>query len=408
MELSIPIGKINMPSDIRTVNELRILELFQSGEKLTAPEIRTATGISKPTIMKILQHLCAEGLIRSAGTGSSTSVGGKKPELYVFADERKILSIAFWPQTTSFALAGLVGDIESPEQIEHELGDDLDAELLWLHDAVEDYLSRRSLALTDIYAVVLSTSGTVDFRNYILRYNSQMPAWGSNVHLKPYLEQYLPGVGIYVLENAGKITGRAVLADDPSLLDNRVLTVFTTWGVSGCFIENGRVLNGKDYLIGEIGHMTVSDCDSDICGCGRTGCLESMICGERISRMAEELGLRGENGEPLNPDLLFSLSVHGDAAARRIVRHLAHCFAIMLHNISLVYNPDVIIFQGNFAFSDAYFDRCLRDELASFRYSPDEPVQIRYDRTPLFRQAAKGGVYLVRRYFFSGHHQDTL
>lgn len=403
MKLSIPINQINMPSDIRTVNEMRILELFRAGETLTAPEIQSVTGISKPTVMKILQHLCAEGLIRSAGVGSSTSSGGKKPELFVFADERKILNVSFWPESTYLSLSGLVGDVEKLEVLPHRLGSDLDGELLWLSAEIRKYLRRHGCALSELYAVALSTSGTVDYRNYVLRYNSQAPQWGSNVHLRGYLEQYLSSVGLYMLENAGKITGRAVLVDDPSLHEKRVLTVFTTWGVSGCLIENGRVLNGQDFLIGEIGHMTVAD-DDEVCGCGRTGCLERMVSIGRVRRMAKELKADwAENDGDFDFPRLFLLSKEGDSAARCIVEQLARRFAMMLHNVSLVYNPDVTIFQGNYAFADAYFDKCLRRELGKFKYSPDKGMEIRYDRNPLALQAAKGGTDMVRKYYFSGH-----
>ena len=402
MEKSKLIGQINMPSDIRTMNELRVLELFRSGGTLTAPEIQAVTGISKPTIMKILQHLCAQGIIRSAGTGSSTSAGGKKPELYTFADKRLILSVAFWPKSTSLALSGLVGEIGETQIIEHELGTDLDAEILWLSSEIRAYLRQKGIGLSKLYGAVISTSGTVDYYNSILRYNSQAPSWGSNVHLKKYLLQHLGSLEQVTVENAGKITGRAALVDDPSLNDKRVLTVFTTWGVSGCLIECGRVLNGKDFLIGEIGHMTVSDDDTELCGCGRTGCLERMVSLEHTRKLADQIGAHFFADDPLfDFDDLFELSVQGDADARKLVRCLAHYFALMLHNISLVYNPDVVVFQGNFAFADAYFDKCLRVELSTFRYNAQESLRILYDRSPLEQQAARGAADMIRRIYFS-------
>ncbi len=402
MVLSIPLDQINMPSDIRTVNEMRVLELFRTGEKITAADILKATGISKPTIMKILQHLCAKGLIRSAGTGSSTSAGGKKPELFVFADERKILSVGFWPHKTTFALAGIVGDIFAVETVEHELGSDLDAEILWLQKSIKAYLHKNGYTAAALFGAVISTSGTVDYYHSILRYNSQAPGWGSNVHLKGYLEQHFGSSELYMVENAGKAAGRGLLVDNSEMNNKRVLSLFTTWGVSGCLIENGRVLNGKDFLIGEIGHMTVSSDSTELCGCGRRGCLEQMVGMNNVRRMARELGAPWYSEESdFSFEELFSYSREGDKCARAIVRNLAHWFAITLHNVMLIYNPDVVVFQGNFSYADACFDNCLRTELNTFRYLPGEAVQIAYDRTPLEIMAAKGGMDMLRRVFFS-------
>jgi len=205
-----------------------------------------------------------------------------------------------------------------------------------------------------------------------------------------------------VVENAGKAAGRGLLVNNPELNNKRVLSVFTTWGVSGCLIENGRVLNGKDFLIGEIGHMTVSGEATELCGCGRRGCLEQMVRMSNVRRMAKELGAPWfRETEEFSFADLFSYSLDGDESARAIVRKLAHWFAITLHNVTLIYNPDVVLFQGNFSYADAYFDNCLRNELNSFRYLIGETVQICYDRTPLELMAAKGGIDMLRRVFFS-------
>jgi len=401
MEKRIPIGKISTPSDIRPVNELRVLELFRSGGAITAQDIQTATGISRPTIMKILQRLVQQGMICSAGIGSSTRAGGKRPELFTFADPRQILSVTFWPESTSLALTGLVGEPRELSVIKHKPGKDPDAEILFLRDSVRAFLQSHSLTAADLYGAAFSVSGTVDYRNMALRYNSQAPEWGSNIPLRQYLEQYLGSVPVRMLENSAKTTGRAVLADDPSLRDKRVLTVFTTWGVAGCLIENGRVLNGGDSLIGEIGHMTIAPEDTERCGCGRTGCLERLVSIERVRAMAEAAGMPAQEAAALTLRELFTRSGDGDTLARGIVRHLAHCFALMLHNMSLAYNPDVIIFQGSFAYADAFFDRCLQEELGTFRYRPSNPPELRYDRSPLELQAAKGCAEMVRSCYFS-------
>lgn len=402
------INQINMVSDIRINNEVRVLNLFRSGKDITALDIQNETGISKPTVMKILQRLKNDGFIESAGFALSSGSAGKKPELFTFADNRKTLNVSFWPHITYLSLSGLVGEIDCLVEIPHDLSSDFDEELLWLTSEIRKFLSERGYKIGDMYAVVLSTSGSVDFRNYILRYNSQAPQWGTNVFLKSYLDQYLSHVETYMIENAGKVTGRAVLMDDESLINHRALTVFTTWGVSGCLIENGRVLNGQDFLIGEIGHMTV-DRDSELCTCGKTGCLERLVSIDRVNSIARDINAEWYNqSSPIDFPSLFSLSKSGDTAARQIVKYLARCFSVMLHNMIPVYNPDVVIFQGNFAHADAYFDNCLRSELSCFKYSSCPGMEIRYDKTPLPLQSAKGAAYMVREYYFSGHCFDSI
>lgn len=401
MDLLIPLNQISKPSDIRTINEIRVLELFKKDRKLSAADIIKETGISKPTVMKILQQLCARGTIRMAGVGQSSRAGGKKPELFIFADERKILCINFWPQETTVFLSPIVGEMISAEKFKHDLGDDLDKEILWISVTVEKFLRKNICSIQDLYGAVITTSGIVDFNESILHYNSQAPQWGSNVHLKGYLDQIFGPTVKHILENSGKAAGRGYLAANPEMAQKRVLTLFTTWGVSGCFIDNGKVLNGKDFLIGEIGHMTVEGNIEEICGCGRKGCLEQMVSIGRVRKMAEKMGTSWyRSDQPLNFEQLFSYSRKGDEDARKIVKMLAHWFSVMLHNITIVYNPEVIVFQGNFAQADGFFDSCLRAELSTFRYVPQESVQICYDRTSLELRAAEGGVDMMKKKYF--------
>lgn len=61
--------------------------------------------------------------------------------------------------------------------------------------------------------------------------------------MRGYLEAMFPQTPIIFIENAGRMVGRAELATG-HLSDRRVLTFFTTWGVSSFFIDHGRVTGG--------------------------------------------------------------------------------------------------------------------------------------------------------------------
>ena len=73
-----------------------------------------------------------------------------------------------------------------------------------------------------------------------------------------------------------------------------------------------------------------------------------------------------------------------------------------LHNLSLAYNQECVIFQGDFAWAGETFDRCLREELRQFRYYPGgEVFAISYDRRELTALAARGGAELLRKQYFA-------
>ena len=98
---------------------------------------------------------------------------------------------------------------------------------------------------------------------------------------------------------------------------------------------------------------------------------------------------------------MFAASAAEDPLARRLVDYLARSFAAALRNICLVFDPDLIVFQGDYAYADPYFDQRLREILQEFQYfPPDGPFEIHYDQRALSEMDVLGSyTALTRRYF---------
>lgn len=394
---------IAMPSDIKRANRQKIIRALRSGQPVTAADIHARTGISRPTVMRALQEYCDRGIVKSLGLGSTTSMGGKKPELFQFADERKILAVNLWPGETSLALCGLIGEMSGAERFPTSPNASLDAAFSSLREIAAAYLTRQGVALRSLYGVALTVPGTVDYDARLLRYNSQAPAWGKDVPLEGYLQPIFGEGTEYFVDNAGKAAGRAALLDQTAYASRRLLTVFTTWGVSACMMERGHVLNGRDSLIGEIGHMVIAQDGPVVCGCGKRGCLESLVSIEQVRARLRAAGRPDlSQPTPITFPRLFEASRQGDALARETAEYLAHCFAVALHNLSLAYNQEAVVFQGDFAWADPAFDRRLREELQEFCYYPrGECFSIAYDRRSLPELAARGAAEQLRRRYFT-------
>ena len=105
--------KVAMPADAKRVNRQMVMSVLRTGQPVTVADIHEATGLSRPTAMRTLQHYCEMGVAKSLGLGESTNVGGKKPELFRFADERRILCINLWPGQISMGICGLIGEVEA-------------------------------------------------------------------------------------------------------------------------------------------------------------------------------------------------------------------------------------------------------------------------------------------------------
>lgn len=395
------------PADLKYTNRFQIIGTFLDGAPHSASQVAAITGLSRQTVKKSIHFFQDSGLLISDGKGSSTNVGGKPPELFILSRNKYFLCITLWPQEQHIRLLTIGNQTIDSISLSDPLPDSPEAAIDRMGTLALTLLEKNEVSLDALCAVSLSTAGILDYQTGCLKRSSQTPAWGSNVPLREYLLKYFPAPIRIFLENAGKMTARPFLLD-PKLENKRVLVLFTTWGLSSCLIAKGRILSGKNSLIGEIGHMTVAPGDAEPCGCGSRGCLERLVSPKRIQALIRENRDRYPDAALLRLPLesitlreVFDASAGCDPLARYLADYLAGHFAAALRNISLVFDPDLVIFQGDYGYADPYFDSRLRSLLREFRYFPQEgPFDIRYDRRPLSQMDALGSfIALVQAYF---------
>ncbi|MCF0146439.1 MAG: ROK family transcriptional regulator [Eubacterium sp.] len=392
----------SIPSDLKLNNRVQILEAMKWGGSYTANQISEQTGLSRQTVLKALQSFSDRGLIVSAGKGESTSAGGKRPDLYAFSDKNLLICVDLWQEQLNLTLMSFQFQMLGHTLLKTHIPEKLD-ELVDLVSEQTDLLIEKCGAEKNrLIAACISTSGIIDYAEQTLRFSPFSPSWGTNVPLTSLLRPCFGENTIILMENVGKLTARTLL-QQTELLERRVLGVFTSWGLSGCLMEGGRILNGKDSLIGEFGHMILSPRDEERCGCGSHGCFEKLVSIDRIRRRTRELVpvfpnscLFEEPSSELSVSKVFEASAQGDSCARLIVDELARLFAVAMRNITLVFDPDVVVIQGDYASADPYFLSRFHEYLMEFQYyPPNGPFELRLDPRPLKELSAQGAYALL-------------
>ena len=398
-----------LPSDLKRSNRMQILEKFRSGDACTASQIAEEIGVSRQTVMKAIQFFASKGLIVSLGKSHSTSVGGKPPELFSLSTQRCLLSVSLWPDRQQLTLMNLRGEVLAARSLPEPLSESVDPAVEIIGAISAELLSDCGRAPEALSGVCVSTSGTVNYRTNTLKFNSLRPAWGRNIPIAERLAPcFAPGTPILV-ENVAKVVGRSIL-HKPETERKRMISVFSSWGgVCASFIENDRILNGKDSLIGEIGHMVIAPEDAEECGCGSHGCFERMVSNERLRRnIASTISAHPESAlNALDPEKIvvsdvFAASARGDAYARELTTQLARYFAMALRNVSLVFDPELVVLQGEYAAADGAFCAQLQRALSDFRYYPEGgPFELQLDRRPIAELDVRGARVLLIDHLFS-------
>jgi glucokinase len=212
--------------------------------------------------------------------------------------------------------------------------------------------------------VGVGAPGGVDINTGVLAYAPNLPGW-HNVPLRDILSSWLrEAFGHPVRVAVGNDANAAALGEyrfgagaaRPGLRHMVYLTVST--GIGGGIISDGRLLQGRQGMAGEVGHMTI-DVHGPRCKCGNIGCLEILAAGPAIARAGQELVATGRapllsqlvGGEPerVTAPLVQEAAQAGDPDACALMAQIGRYVGVGVINLIHLFNPEVVCIGGGVA-----------------------------------------------------------
>ncbi|MBQ6554027.1 MAG: ROK family transcriptional regulator, partial [Firmicutes bacterium] len=384
-----------MPKDLKVVNRMKILNAISQSERVMLNEIAETTGISRQTIVKALESFVEQQLVVSLGKGSSTSVGGKKPEIFSFNKNYKYnVCVRLENHVLIIALTNLKSEILCVKSKAHAQNEPLES-IIWDFKALfAEILSEKKLSNEDIYMVGVCMGGITDAETGILRYNSLYPGWGREIPVVDMFRSILPPHIEVIVGNDAKMTGYAELYYNKELYEKSYVALYTLDGIAAGFIDHGSIIMGSHALLGEIGHMTLDPYDPEICQCGSCGCFERLVSVDRlyskiVNNKAYESSVLYSYGSSLTlADIFRAADRDTDLLAMEMVEYVAKYFAMAIKNIMINIDPELIIIQGIYADAGKYFHHMLQKNLSRFKYFPSSGgVDITYDNREVWHLA---------------------
>ena len=396
-----------VPSALKYQNRQQILSCFRDHQEHSVADVVSRTGISKLTVMRAIQFFCGKNILVSSGKGESTEQGGKRPEFFRFGSRQYLLTITLWPESLCLSLFSMDLKELCRSSFSWIIPATPEIAFTFVREQAMSLLQQAGLRKEDLYGVSLSTSGIVDYDTLVLKYSVHSPEWGTDIPVGEYLKDIFGDKPYYFIENAGKCISRAILAEQLHP-EKRMLILFTSWGLSGALVQDGKILSGRDSLIGEIGHMILDPRDTEEGSCGSYGCLERLVSGARLrKRISTDPPPASSPLAKLAPEAvtlnhLFFASQQQDPYARIHVAYLADCFSALLRNVALVFNPETVVFVGDYAIADDFFDQRMRQKFHQFHYlATSTPIDVRYDTRLLPELDARGGAIAMLDHFFA-------
>ena len=115
---------------------------------------------------------------------------------------------------------------------------------------------------------------------------------------------------------------------------------------------NGKMLYGTNGAGGEIGHICVNDDETEVCGCGKKGCLEQYTSATGITRMAEralnntDRASKLRNVQYISAKEIFDAAKEGDDLALELVENHGRILGKALASVACVCDPEAFVIGG--------------------------------------------------------------
>jgi fructokinase len=139
-----------------------------------------------------------------------------------------------------------------------------------------------------------------------------------------------------------------------------VFGVILGTGTGGGIAIDGRAVEGANAIAGEWGHNPLPWPDADEwpgpdCYCGRTGCIETFLCGPALSRQHQSA-----TGDCLEPSAIADRAGAGDRFAIATLDRYEGRLARALASIINVIDPQVIVLGGGVSNIRRLYERVPR------------------------------------------------
>ena len=214
--------------------------------------------------------------------------------------------------------------------------------------SVKAKMAEKGIAADDVAGVGIDVPGPVNDKGELsIAVNLN---WGYKNIVKE-LSDELGGMAVKAANDANAAALGEMWAGGGKGSKNLVMVTLGT-GVGGGIIINGSIVGGVHGAGGEIGHMKVSETETETCGCGKRGCLEQYASATGIVRLTKQRLAADDAKTSLRslPEVtakdVFDAAKAGDAVAQELVEEVGRILGGALGSIAVVIDPEMFVIGG--------------------------------------------------------------
>lgn len=339
-----------MNKDAKKINMIDIITTIKHHEPMTKSDIVKRTGLTNVTVNTFINALQNCNLVIEDGIDSAT--GGRNASMYRFNNQFcSFLGLVIRTTGLEFGLLDFELEPQYTKHMDIRLNDitveqGLDTIVAFVQKCMAEIDGKHG----KIAGLGISVPGPVNFEKGIIYQLTNISAW-RNIPMKAIMEKRL-GIPVMVdKDNYCNVSCLNWLRNGQS--GNNIVYLATIDGVGSGVINNGKVYRGQNYIVGEIGHLSIGNSGKK-CQCGNHDCMELYVSDAALVKAAastmrptDDKALQAviDNGTVTMQDIALAAK-NGDPSAKEFLFAHTDIFVELLDYVIKAYDPDIIIYDS--------------------------------------------------------------
>ncbi|MFQ6066425.1 MAG: ROK family protein [bacterium] len=366
------------PDSIKRANKSLILRVVNNEGLISRAELSRKVELTIPTVMKIVDELLEEELLREVGVGESS--GGRPPKLLELNSKGKhAVAVKIIPDELQVGVSNLKNTflLKKTRNIQPKAG--YQKILAELKETVRQAIKESGIDWESVLGIGIGVPGVVNYLTGEVQSAPNLKGW-RNVSLGSDIKDEF-NVPVFV-ENEARVSTLAEKWYGAGREAENFVCIDVAVGIGSGLIIKGDIYRGFESLAGEIGHSTVIE-NGHLCNCGKRGCLETVASNAAIvksikadpSDIIRQLCEGDKN--LITMDLIIRAVKMGDGKSQRCIEKAAKYLGKVIGGLVNVVNPEIIIINGKITALGEIFFASLQDQVE--RYSilgNSHPVRI--------------------------------
>lgn len=328
------------PRNVESKNLKKIYSLFTEQKTLTRGDIVSKTGLTYPTVGKMIDKLLDEELITWQGMTKST--GGRRAEKYKINNQRLlVVGMTLKLNRVGMSLISLNGEVLRKKGYLIDYQGDLVGNLTKI---LKEFLSESDQLANKILGLSISFPGIVNKLQSKAVYSTILKV--TNLQMKEWLEQEF-NFPVW-LENDVNLMAMGESYFSRINYQKGLLYIFWETGIGSAMMFAQDLVNNE--FAGQLGHVVVQP-QGELCFCGKRGCLETVLSPAILinqvkTRLASQVKSSLHRYDPVTLIDVLKEAEKGDSLGEVVLDKIENSLGLALANYIELFDPDLLILNG--------------------------------------------------------------